>query len=769
MQVSARKLFEKNAESRRIRVTGLVQGVGFRPFVWRLAQEMAINGWVRNDANGVEIEAEAQVEALLKFIHCIQFDAPAIARVDHVHTETTVTTVKKPGFYIVPSAEGEVGGLVMPDVGVCTSCLEELFNPKDRRYRYPFINCTQCGPRYTLTKQLPYDRCNTAMAKFDMCPACDAGYHARSDRRFHAELIACKDCGPKLWLADQSGATIATEKPFAVVLSRLLAGDIVAVKGVGGFHLMCDARNPAAVAKLRERKHRDHKPFAVMFANVASIAPFADVKDQVEALESPERPIVLLPKRPMTNSAFNGVAPGMSALGVMLPYTPIQMMLFHEAAGLPAGTAWLDDPQPLVFVCTSGNDSGEPLAITNEDALHQLAGIADLFLLHNRDIEISCDDSVIQGNSMIRRARGYTPQNIRLAQEGPGVLALGGFFKSTVCLTRGNEAFVSQHIGDLDHASSCELLDRTAQHLQHLLKISPDVIAHDLHPDFFSTRLAHVLADRWQLPVIGVQHHHAHIASVCAEHQITAPVLGLALDGVGLGLDGQSWGGELLYVNGNRFLRLGHLQTLALPGGDRAAREPWRMAASALHALGRGDEIHLRYPHIPQSAMVAGMLDRHMNSPMTSSMGRLFDAAAGLLHVMDVQTFEGQAAMRLEALAEQYGAIGAVVDGYSITVDNVLEFSGLLDILANCKSPAMGAAMFHATLATGLADWIIKAAAKHQLDIVACGGGCFMNQILIRNIKNALHAEGLKVLFAEQVPSNDGGLSLGQAWVAMQH
>lgn len=777
----------------RIRVRGIVQGVGFRPFVYRLAIELGLSGWVRNDSEGVEIEAQGGEAALAALLRGLKSEAPDLARVDEV-SRMPAEVLPRHGFAILESRSGHALTGIVPDAAICPACLAEIFDSADRRYRYPFTNCTHCGPRYTITRHLPYDRPSTSMAKFALCPACRGEYDNPLDRRFHAQPNACPACGPRLALIEGGGQAMAADDLIAATLERLHAGQILAIKGLGGFHLMCDARNGEAVARLRQRKQREEKPFAVMLAGIASVAQFAACSDaEGRLLEARERPIVLLQKRAECDTALPGVAPGMGELGVLLPYAPLHYLLYHEAAGRPGGTAWLETPQELALVCTSANPGDEPLVTANDEALQRLCGIADVFLLHDRDILVRCDDSVMRVNqewemgngqcgkpiasgpslithhpspSFIRRARGYTPRAIKLAKAGRPVLACGGWFKNTVCLTRGDEAFVSQHIGDLDNASTCRSLEETAQHLMNVLEIEPEIVAHDLHPDFFSSRFAADFARQRGIPVLAVQHHHAHVAAVMAEHGLAGPVLGLALDGVGLGSDGKAWGGELLRVDGAEFQRLGHLTELALPGGDRAAREPWRLAASALHALGRGDEIELRFPH-SAAAAVRQMLERNFNSPSTSSCGRLFDAAAGLLGEREVAAFEGQAAMLLEGLAERHGPVVARDNGFRIEADGSLNLLPLLAALSEIRDAGQGAALFHATLAKALAAWVEDALETTGLNQVAFGGGCFLNRLLSADLVARLEALGAKVYQARQAPPNDGGLSLGQAWIAI--
>ncbi|MDD5240217.1 MAG: carbamoyltransferase HypF [Sulfuricella sp.] len=828
----------------RIRVRGQVQGVGFRPFVYRLALELGLNGWVLNDADGVEIEVQGSALALDELLRRLRSEAPDLAQVDEVSAVPVEAAVQRSGFAILESRPGHAHTAITPDAATCPDCLNDILDAGNRRYRYPFTNCTHCGPRYTITRHLPYDRPNTSMAKFVQCPACQHEYDDPLNRRFHAQPNACAECGPGLTLLEADGSPVAVTDPIASSVELLRAGRILAIKGLGGFHLMCDARNAEAVARLRQRKQREEKPFAVMLAGSASIAPFAACNDaERQLLESRERPVVLLQKLPGCDAALPGVAPGMAELGALLPYAPLHHLLFHQAAGRPDGTGWLAAPQALALVCTSANPGGEPLVTDNDEAVRRLCGIADAFLTHDRDIVVGCDDSVVrasketpsplwgegggegrgaaaphpnllgthphpnlplapQGDSdplrakalaesykgegtnekgacsdlgqtslaracFIRRARGYTPRAIKLAQAGRTVLACGGWFKNTVCLTRGDEAFLSQHVGDLDNAATCRSLEETARHLMNVLEIEPEIVAHDLHPDFFSSRFAADFARQRGIPTLAVQHHHAHIAAVMAEHGLVEPVLGLALDGVGLGTDGKAWGGELLRVDGASFERLGHLRELALPGGDRAAREPWRMAAGVLHALGRAEEIERRFD-LPAAAVLREMLERGVNVPSTSSCGRLFDAAAGLLGVQMISAFEGQAAMLLEGRAQAYGPVAPMKDGYTVDPDE-LNLLPLLAALSQMRDAGHGAALFHATLAEALAVWVAAAREKTGLGHVVLGGGCFLNRVLGTELAARLErSAGVKVYRARQAPPNDGGLSLGQAWIARQ-
>ena len=766
-------------ERRRIRVRGVVQGVGFRPFVFRLAQEMGLSGWVRNDGEGVEIEAQGLRGDLSALMARLVGEAPPLARVDSVMSSLDDPVPEDRGFAIETSGSGQVSTAIGHDTAVCSDCLAEMFDPGDRRWRYPFINCTHCGPRYTITRALPYDRALTSMAGFQQCPDCQQEYDTPMDRRFHAEPNACPVCGPSLALLESSGVRVATRDPVADVLLRILTGEIVAIKGLGGFHLCCDARNPEAVERLRVSKGREAKPFAVMVLNVASARHWAALtRHEEHLLASAERPILLADKRDSVDHELWGVAPGLATVGLMLPYTPLHYLLFHDDAGRPAGPAWLDRPQELALLMTSANPGGEPLVIDNREAVKRLAGIADAYLLHNRDILVRADDSVViadRGGAprpeptprFVRRARGYTPRSIKLARKSPAVVGFGAWLKGAVCVARGDEAFLSQHIGDLDNGASCLALDELVEHLMAILAVRPEAVAHDLHPDFHSTHAAVEIARRFGIPAIGVQHHHAHVAAVLAEHGHLDPALGVAMDGVGLGSDGSVWGGELLLLEGAGFERLGHLSRLAMPGGDRAATEPWRMAASVLHRLGRADEIAERFAGFPGAERLHTLIDRPRLSPPCTSLGRWFDAAAGLLGICETMAFEAEAPMRLEAAARAYGPAMPAIGQWRIN-GGELDLSPLLGQLADERDPARGAAIFHASLVAALEDWIARAARDRGLRTVALAGGCMLNRVLADELPRRLGARGLKVLVARQAPPNDGGIALGQAWIAIR-
>lgn len=754
-----------------IQISGVVQGVGFRPQIWRLVHEIGLTGWVRNNHTGVEILLQGDIEHLEIFTHRLLTELPPRSQLQRITWRDKLTTQLITNFTILPTSDtGTVASMIGIDSAVCTHCLVEMFDSSNRRWRYPFINCTHCGPRYTITRELPYDRAQTSMAAFPLCSDCCTEYHNPTKRRFHAESTGCPVCGPRLWIEPLKNIQSALNDPITEILRCLNDGQIVAIKGLGGFHLACDARNRSAVQQLRQRKQRDAKPFALMVANPASISQYVALTEtEVAILESPAHPIVVLRKTPLAEHQFPDIAPGLAWLGVMLPYTPLHWLIFHEAAQRPNGIEWCSKSQSLILVMTSANASGEPLIIDNQVALDRLMGIADVMLTHNREITVPCDDSVVRSATpqFIRRARGYAPLAIHLPRAGLSVLALGALFKNTICLTSGKDAFISQHLGDLDNPTSCEQAATITQHLLDLIAVTPKIIAHDAHSDFFSTHQAHRLAAKWQIPTLAVQHHHAHIAAVMAEHGICEPTLGLAMDGVGLGSDHTAWGGELLLVNQANFSRVGHLNPLPLSGFERAAKEPWRMAAAVLHNLGRGAEIAQRFKSQSAARHLNNMLISGYQCPPTTSLGRWFDAAAGLLGICTINAYDGQAAMLLESLAEQIAEVAPFYEGYYLS-DNSLNFMPLMARLADETNAAFGASLFHTTIAHALADWAINAAHCYKINTVILSGGCFLNQVLTKKLMQLLKARHIITFTANQVPPNDGGISLGQAWVAMQ-
>lgn len=750
----------------RVVVEGLVQGVGFRPFIHRLAQRWQLAGTVLNFTGGVEIEVEGRVEDVTAFVTALRDEAPPLAVLEEIRTAPLPPTEEK-SFVILPSRESAGSPiLITPDIALCADCRRELRDPADRRYRYPFLNCTNCGPRYTITHRVPYDRPHTAMAVFALCDDCAREYHDLRDRRYHAQPVACPRCGPRLEYVRPGAAPRLREAALEAALALLRAGGVLAIKGLGGFHLACDATNAAAVQRLRQRKGREQKPFAVMVRDLARAERLAMVDaGAAQLLQAPQAPIVLVPKR-FPEGLAPEVAPDSSDYGLLLPYTPLHELLLG-ADGLCA------------LVMTSGNRSEEPLCVDNAEAQQRLADIADAFLQHDRDILVGCDDSVARwspgGPILLRRARGYVPFPVRLARPVPPVLAVGGHLKNTVCFTNGPTAILSQHIGDLDNAASLEHFERIIAHLQAVLQVTPQVLACDLHPDYRSTRWAREAAERRGLPLVAVQHHHAHLVSCLADNRETGPVIGLACDGTGYGTDGTVWGCEVLDVTPQGFTRLGHLLPVPLPGGDAAVREPWRMAAVYLQAT-FGPDFRSALPPTMAATLdwqqwpaLAELVARGLNAPLASSAGRLFDAVAALLGLGGKAAFEGQQAMALEALA------GAHDEGYPYLVARheaglVLDPRPLLGALVRDGQRGVArpqlAARFHEGFAQMLAEAARQAAAAAGRDTVALSGGTFQNRRLLERLTSLLEQSGLRVLRHRAVPPNDGGLALGQAMVA---
>ena len=749
-------------ERRAIEIRGVVQGVGFRPFVHGLATGLRLCGFVANCGGRVDVEVEGDGEALDRFEHQLTASAPALARIESVIARR-IDPRGEQGFRIAPSvSEASPRGSIAPDACTCDACLAELFDPANRRYRYPFINCTACGPRLTIITGSPYDRGRTTMARFEMCEACRSEYEDPGDRRFHAEPIACARCGPTLQLVDAAGRPVAGD-PIEAAAAMLSAGRIVAVKGLGGFHLACDAANAAAVGRLRARKHRDDKPFAIMVADVGAAASWCAVSaEEAEGLRSPAHPIVLLQKR-AAGAIADHVAPDSSRLGVMLPYTPVHHLLMSAAGGRP-------------LVMTSGNRSDEPIAIANEDALSRLQEIADRFLLHDRDIRVRCEDSVVRHVGrmpvIVRRSRGFAPAPISLAFECPApILAVGGQLKNTFALGRGREAIVSHHAGDLDELLAFEALERDIALYERAFAVMPTVIAHDLHPDYATTRLA---LSRSGVRHVGVQHHHAHVAACMAEHRLEAPVIGIAWDGAGWGTDGCVWGGEFFVGDRHAVRRAAHFRYVPLPGGDRAGREPWRMALAHLGDAGIDDAAAL--PGVPPAdrAIVKRMIERGLNAPMTSSVGRLFDAVAALCGRSTAMTFEGQAAMWLESRAEESGA----TDGYPCAVAEASEADAPLTVdtrpviraietdRVRGVPSAVIARRFHTTLGQVALDVARLLRARTGIGRVVLSGGVFLNGIIVAEVETLLAADGFQVYCHRVVPPGDGGLCLGQLAVA---
>jgi hydrogenase maturation protein HypF len=758
-----------NIVCRRIKLSGVVQGVGFRPFVWRLAKELNLTGWVRKDSHGLEIEVCGDAEQVQSLIERLREDAPSISRIDSVIAQETIVDCRAEDFYILNGLGGRAPAMIGHDTAVCRDCLAEMFSPDNRRWRHAFASCSNCGPRYSVCRALPYARERTSLKAFIPCPKCQNEYLRSKDRRHHDEINCCPKCGPQLALLDAAGRPRSGD-PVAQTLALLAQGGIVAIKDPGGFHLACDARNANAVAALRSRMRRDDKPFAVMLANPASATAFVQLGvGEPGVLTMPERPVILLKKRASCDAALTGVAPGVGWLGVMMPSTPLHYLFFHEAAGSPEGLGWLDLPQKLALLMASADPGGEPLLIDTKEALRRLSGIADAYLVNDREILARCNDSVARsgpgGLQLIRRAAGYTPRAIKLSRSGPSVLAVGGRFRNAVCVTRGDEAYVSQSIGDLDNAAACAFFDATISRLLKFLEVKPALVAHDLERDGHPSQYALDFAHQRAVPAFAVAHHHAHVAAVLAEHRINAPVVALALDGVGLGADGGNWGGELLRVDGVRFDRLGHLAPIQLAGAE-ALKTPWRLAAAILQQLGRGHEIERRFARQPGAAQVEELLAAGERFPGTSSLGCYINAAAGLLGVKSTISFDGQAATLLEGMAEHYGDILPVSDGWTID-DGRLSLLPLFAVLADEKDPERGAAIFHSTLVAALSDWVCAVAPANGTIVGA--GACLLNMILARGLRSRLGGHGLHLIEARRLPPDDGGLALGQAWIAQQY
>jgi hydrogenase maturation protein HypF len=758
--------------ARRVFVRGVVQGVGFRPFVYGLATELGLRGWVRNTSGCVEIALQGDTASIGYFLQRLRSEAPPLARLDAVDAHEDTAPVDCVGFAILPSAEQPgTSQALPPDAALCPACERELFDPSDRRYLYPFISCTACGPRFTIISKLPCDRERTVMAAFPFCPACAAEYENPLDRRFHAQASACPVCGPRLALRE--GAAEISGLAAVLRARRLLReGRIVAIKGIGGFHLACDAGNAAALAELRRRKHRPDKPFALMAVDLAAIRAACQCSDaEAELLRSPARPIVLLEHR--QPESFSSLAPRLNRLGFLLPYTPLHLLLLAQNEPVLS-----QEPSPAALVMTSGNRSGEPLAADNDEALSRLSLLADAFLLHDRPILARCDDSVVcvsqtrHAPIFLRRSRGYAPAPLRLpfAADKP-LLAVGGELKNTFCLAQGEQAFLSQHIGGLTNAETCAAFERSIAQLSQLFHIQPECVAHDLHPQYFSTRSAQTLG----IPCVAVQHHHAHIAACMADNGLSERrLIGLAFDGTGYGSDGTIWGGEVLLASYAGFERLTHLEYLPLPGGDTAIRNPWRIAVGYAQALGL-DIAGLPFmQHISRQAVaiVQQQTEKRLNAPLCSSMGRLFDAVASLLGICHEVSYEGQAAIELETLSQPFMASAAA---YAINWEDMRGTLGISlrpllqaiidDLRAGTPAGLIGA-RFHraiASLAVALCEQARRAAGLHE---AALSGGVWQNQLLRQLTCAGLAEAGFIVYVHKQVPANDGGLALGQAAVA---
>lgn len=749
---------------RRIDVAGIVQGVGFRPFIYRLAHECGLLGTVVNTAAGVTIEVQGQQKQVERFHQLLPVQAPPLSRITGIHA-APLPLGEDTEFRILHSEKAEAAHtLISPEIATCDDCLRELLDPADRRHGYPFINCTNCGPRFTIVRDIPYDRARTSMNIFPMCPECQREYDNPLNRRFHAQPNACWKCGPQLQLWTNTGMPVFYADPIAATVKRLQEGAIVAIKGLGGFHLAVDATNQTAVHLLRERKRRVGKPFALMVRDLEAARRICRINnDEARALASPQRPILLLEALCHTEIAHE-VAPGNSHFGIFLPYTPVHHLLF--AAGS------FD-----YLVMTSGNLSEEPIAIDNDEAVERLGALADYLLVHDRDILCRCDDSVTRWSGgklrQARRSRGFVPVPVFLEQPVPSILAVGGELKNTICLTRDDQAFLSQHIGDLENLETYKFFQETVTHMQGILEIRPSALAYDLHPDYLSTKWA------WKqegFPRIGVQHHHAHIASCMAENRIHGPVIGIALDGTGYGTDGAVWGGEVLVCDAAGFERAAWLEYAGLPGGAAAIREPWRMALSYLWQEFGERTIHLALPFMRKlekrnMELVLRMLESRVNVPPTSSCGRLFDAVAAIANVRSSITYEAQAAIELEACLDRniavppyHFALHDVGDHFEIGRSKFLR--QLVGDVLDSVLPGVISRRFHDGLADVLARTALAVRERYELDRVCLSGGTFQNVYLAERVEELLLQHHFQVFTHSEVPCGDGGLSLGQATVA---
>ena len=754
-------------------VSGVVQGVGFRPFVYRLAAEEGLAGSIGNDTDGVAIEVEGLRDRVEVFLLRLRAEKPPLARIDSI-VVTALEATGKIGFRIIASeVRGQVSTGIPADAATCTDCLSELLDPSDRRHGYPFLNCTHCGPRYTITRRIPYDRPQTSMARFTMCPACQAEYDDPANRRFHAQPNACWTCGPRLWLAGPDGTEISLADPVSACIDRLAAGEIMAIKGIGGFHLSVDATNEAAVMRLRERKHRYGKPLAVMVKDVAAAREVCALTAAEEALmQTSARPIVLARKREASGIA-EGVAPGIPWLGMFLPYSPLQHLLF--ASG-----------RVRALVMTSANLSEEPIAIENDEALQRLGKIADAFLMHDREILQRCDDSVgaiVDGApQLIRRARGYVPLSVGLPLDSPPLLAVGGHLKNVFALARGRFVYQSQHLGDLESLTGIEFFKESLKHLMRTFEIEPETVVHDLHPGYLSTEWAKGWAHEKGLKLLAVQHHHAHVAGCMAEHGPTGAAIGLALDGTGYGTDGKIWGGEVLVCRLDGFERFAHLEYAPMPGGDAAIREPWRMALGALHAAEFDVEseqlVKLLGAPASEVRVLKRMIAREINAPMTSSLGRLFDAVAAVVLNRRAVDYEAQAAIELEGIAvdepdrfEQGAYVPELHEaeeglGSVAVIRTGKMWKAILEDLWRGVPARRISARFHAGVVEGFINAAANARIETDINTVALSGGCMANRRLARLLRARLEEEGFTVLQHRQVSPGDGGLSYGQAAVA---
>jgi len=758
-------------ELARISARGVVQGVGFRPFVYQLAIRYNLKGWVCNTSEDVRIEVQGERSCLERFVAELQSSAPPLARVENIEVTYYPCDGGTYATFEIRDSIAQEGKyqLVSPDIATCDACLREIFDPKDRRYRYPFTNCTNCGPRFTIIEDIPYDRPKTTMRVFQMCPECLAEYHNPLDRRFHAQPNACAKCGPRLELRDGRGNPIKVDDVIVSASELLRQGKILAIKGLGGFLLACDATDERAVEALRCRKKRPYKPFAVMLANIEEVKRHCYLSElEKEALMSPQAPIVLL-RWKAGSTICSAVAPTLKYLGVMLPYTPLHHLLVREV-GLP-------------LVMTSGNISEEPIAKDNDEAVRRLSGIADYFVMHNRDIYARYDDSVVfveRGQfQLVRRARGYAPYPIHLNFRARQVLGCGAEEKNTFCLTKDSYAFVSQHIGDMENIETLQHFENTLALYKRLFRIQPEVVAYDLHPEYLTTKYAFELGSKDKdLVLVPVQHHHAHIVSCMVDNGFDGSVIGVAFDGTGYGSDGHIWGGEFLVVNYRESRRLGHLEYLPLPGGAAAIKRPYRTAIGyAIKLLGidaASKLIVLEQTDPVEVELIKRQVETGLNSPFTSSMGRLFDAVSALLGIRNVVDYEGQAAIELEMVAydadehldnDAYPFSIVEFDGKNVVLLGEL-FARIVADMYNKRDASIISAKFHNTVARIILEMCQLISKRTGVEHVALSGGVFQNRFLLRKVIPLLESAGFSVLTHKQVPCNDGGISLGQAVVA---
>jgi hydrogenase maturation protein HypF len=747
--------------ARRLEVNGIVQGVGFRPFVYNLANQYGLKGEVANTSSGVIIHIEGTIHNLESFCKDLNTKHPPLAHIVEISQYDEAVNNRKEFRIVESRGATAMSTLISPDVSICEDCRRELFDPRDRRYHYPFINCTNCGPRYTIIDDIPYDRPKTSMKHFDMCTQCLAEYTDPTNRRFHAQPNACEVCGPWVTLCDRKHRLIESPDPILQTALLLKQGSIVAIKGLGGFHLAVDAENDKAVLALRKRKHREEKPLALMSFNLDRIGRYAQItQNQERLLTAIQRPIVLLLKKE-PNTISPAVAPRNRYFGVMLPYTPLHYLLLnHDFTAL---------------VMTSGNLSEEPIAIDNDDAFSRLDKISDYFLIHNRDIYLRSDDSIMRRSAgadrFIRRSRGYVPVPVFLKKEVFPILACGAELKNTICLTKNKMVFLSQHIGDLENLATYDFYRLTIRHMKRILEVEPEIIAYDMHPDYLSTRWA---IEQPEIEKIPVQHHHAHIVSAMAENKIDGPVIGLSFDGTGYGTDGAIWGGEILIADEKQFTRAAHFAYVPMPGSAAAIKEPWRMAVSYLYdALGQ-DIWSLGLPllrdiEVNKLKIVIEMITKRVNSPDTSSLGRLFDGVAALVGLRNYVAFEGQAAMELEMTAE--GVADSIYDFEWLTAENIQIktgpiIRGVVNDFQNGVAASLISARFHGTLIRLFAELSEIIREKNGLNRLVLSGGVFQNSLLLTGLISALEKKGFEVFSHKLVPTNDGGISLGQAVIA---